>query len=97
MSLLASLKRKRRQVELDLDLKGRRISSIRAFDEHVTAPLHGFSGAAASYYARASSRPYLPQIQTPTLILQAKDDPFLTEEVLPQRLGARPGRDPGDL
>ena len=82
MSLLASLKRKRRQVDLDLDLSGRRIRSIRAFDEHVTAPLHGFSGA-DDYYAKASSRPYLPRIQTPTLILQARDDPFLTEEVLP--------------
>lgn len=82
MSLLSSLKRKRRKVDLDLDLAGRRISSIRAFDEHVTAPLHGFSSA-DDYYTKASSRPYLPRIQTPTLILQARDDPFLTEEVLP--------------
>ncbi len=90
MSLLASLKRKGRQVELNLDLRGRRISSIRAFDEHVTAPLHGFSGA-DDYYARASSRPYLPRIQTPTLIVQARDDPFLTEEVLPSASELGPG------
>jgi predicted alpha/beta-fold hydrolase len=42
-----------------------------------------FDGA-ADYYARASSRPFLRRIETPTLILQARDDPFMTDAVLPE-------------
>jgi predicted alpha/beta-fold hydrolase len=53
-----------------------------AFDEHVTAPLHGFSSA-ADYYQRCSSRQYLCDIARPTLLLHAADDPFMTYEVLP--------------
>ncbi|MDP1601888.1 MAG: hydrolase [Legionella sp.] len=52
------------------------------FDENVTAPLHGFSGA-HDYYREASSFKYLQTIATPTLIIHAKDDPFMTAEVLP--------------
>lgn len=59
--------------------------SFFAFDEHVTAPLHGFTGA-RDYYKRCSSRQFLPGITTPTLIVQALDDPFMTPNVLPKTL-----------
>ena len=36
------------------------------------------------YYIRSSSRQYLPNIRTPTLIIQSRDDPFLPESALPQ-------------
>ncbi len=49
--------------------------TLRDFDEVVTAPLHGFLNA-ADYYQRSSSLPYLAAIRVPTLLLQAKDDPF---------------------
>ena len=49
--------------------------TLRDFDEVVTAPLHGFLNA-ADYYERSSSLPYLAAIRVPTLLLQAKDDPF---------------------
>jgi predicted alpha/beta-fold hydrolase len=49
--------------------------TLRDFDEIVTAPLHGFPSA-AEYYERSSSLRYLPAIRVPTLLLQAKDDPF---------------------
>lgn len=39
-------------------------------------PYNGFAGA-LDYYQRASSLPYLPAIQVPTLILAAQDDPFI--------------------
>lgn len=52
-----------------------------AFDDHFTAPLHGFHDA-ADYYAQASSLPYLSGIRRPTLLLSAVDDPFLPAEVL---------------
>ena len=56
--------------------------SIRAFDEHLTAPLHGYVDA-SDYYTRCSSRSFLKTIRRPTLILHAADDPFMRPEVVP--------------
>ncbi len=55
---------------------------FRDFDEHVTAPLHGYAGA-DDYYARCSSRQYLRNIAVPTLIVHSRDDPFMTESTIP--------------
>ena len=52
------------------------------FDERVTAPLHGFDSA-RDYYAQSSSRQYLKSIDVPALLIHARDDPFMTEAVLP--------------
>ena len=60
----------------------RKIRSIRDFDDSITAPLHGFLDA-NDYYIKSSSRQYLSSIHVPTLLLQAKDDPFMTEDLLP--------------
>jgi predicted alpha/beta-fold hydrolase len=51
------------------------------FDDVVTAPVHGFAGA-ADYYARSSSIHFLARIRVPTLLLSAFDDPFLPADVL---------------
>ncbi len=51
------------------------------FDDCVTAPVHGFQGA-ADYYARASSLPYLSGVNVPSLLFSAADDPFLPASVL---------------
>ncbi len=66
------------------------ISTLREFDERITAPLHGFNDA-DDYYTRASCRPYLPRIHAPTLIVHASDDPFMPSSVVPRadELGAR--------
>jgi predicted alpha/beta-fold hydrolase len=56
--------------------------TLRTFDDHVTAPLHGFVDA-ADYWTRASSKPWLRAIAVPTLILNARDDPFLPAHALP--------------
>lgn len=56
------------------------------FDDAVTAPLHGFSGK-DEYYDRCSSVSYLADIQCPTLIINAIDDPFMTPAAVPE-----PGR-----
>ena len=58
------------------------LRNFHAFDDAVTAPLHGFAGV-DDYYRRCSSRPFLPHIRVPTLILQARDDPFLLPRTLP--------------
>ena len=67
-------------LEPGLDLDG--IRDFNAFDDRITAPLNGFAGV-FDYYQRASCRQYLPNIQTPTLIIQAADDPFLFPASLP--------------
>lgn len=45
-------------------------------DERFTAPFSGFSGA-LDYYHRSAAIGHLPRIQTPTLIVAAKDDPII--------------------
>ncbi|MFC0690726.1 hydrolase [Paraburkholderia humisilvae] len=52
------------------------------FDDVVTAPLHGFRNA-DDYWTRAATRPWLPEITVPTLVLNARNDPFLPGTVLP--------------
>jgi predicted alpha/beta-fold hydrolase len=62
----------------------RRLKRFRCFDEKFTAPLHGFKDA-QDYYDKSSAVGYLSNIQLPTLIIHAKDDPFMDESVLPQQ------------
>ena len=56
--------------------------TLAEFDEAVTAPVHGFRDA-ADYWSRSSSNAFLPAIRRPTLLINARDDPFLPEEALP--------------
>jgi predicted alpha/beta-fold hydrolase len=55
--------------------------TMRLFDDLYTAPRCGFDDA-LHYYRCASSRPVLPRIAVPALILTARDDPFITVEPL---------------
>lgn len=66
---------------VDPDFLGE-VKSLREFDNQFTAPLYGFRDA-EDYYMTTSSRQYLRFIQVPTLLIQAKDDPFMTEDVIP--------------
>ena len=54
------------------------------FDNLITAPTHGFKDA-LDYYNEASASNIIEQIKIPTLIVQSKDDPFLTKECFPIR------------
>ena len=58
-----------------------RAHTLFEFDDVVTAPVHGFEGA-ADYYRRSSSLRFLTSIRRPTLLLSAYDDPFLPPDVL---------------
>lgn len=60
----------------------RRAHTLREFDEVVTAPLHGFRDT-DDYWTRASAKPVLGRIEVPTLLLNARNDPFLPEAALP--------------
>lgn len=61
--------------------KLRELDTFWAFDNEVTAPLHGF-GSATDYYQRASSGFMLHRIELPTLILHAADDPLMPRHLL---------------
>lgn len=78
--LQKSFKKKAKQVLLPIKITKTR--SFWEFDEQVTAPLHGFSSA-KDYYQKSSCKPYLKFIQTPTLIVQAKDDPLFPSSIIP--------------
>ncbi|MCS4504012.1 alpha/beta fold hydrolase [Arhodomonas aquaeolei] len=58
------------------------IRSLRAFDERITAPLHGFRNA-ADYYRRASTAGRLAAVTRPCLLIQAEDDPFVPASTIP--------------
>ena len=62
-----------------------RIRSLREFDDLITAPLHGFKGA-TDYYTRNSSLAFVSKITVPTLVLNARNDPFLSPECFPEAL-----------
>jgi len=57
--------------------------SLYEFDNVVTAPLHGYRDT-DDYWDRASARHVLPDITVPTLVLNAKNDPFLPAQHLPE-------------
>jgi predicted alpha/beta-fold hydrolase len=57
------------------------IDSLWTFDEYVTGPIHGFTGA-LDYYTQSSSIRFLHGIRRPALLLNAQDDPFLPRAVL---------------
>jgi predicted alpha/beta-fold hydrolase len=54
-----------------------------AFDDVFTAPLHGFKNA-DDYWARASAKPQLQRIRVPTLVANARNDPFVPASCLPR-------------
>ena len=58
------------------------LPDFRAFDDAITAPLHGFTNA-SDYYQKASCRSYLRTITVPTLLIHAADDPFFLPTNLP--------------
>lgn len=61
----------------DFDLKRLRgVTSLRLFDDRVTAPYCGFAGA-DDYYARAAASNVVDRIAVPGLIIHAANDPFI--------------------
>jgi predicted alpha/beta-fold hydrolase len=55
---------------------------LREFDDVFTAPLHGFRDV-DDYWTRASAKPHLARIRVPTLVLNARNDPFVPAASLP--------------
>ena len=59
-------------------------STFRQIDDLYTAPIHGFADA-NDYWTRSSSKPWLKEIKVPTLLINAKNDPFLPATALPTK------------
>ncbi|GAB1445425.1 MAG: alpha/beta fold hydrolase [Cyclobacteriaceae bacterium] len=78
---LKSLKRKiidKAKLRPELETNGiHKIKSLIQFDDAFTAPLHHFDNA-IDYYEKCSSIHFVEKIRTPTLIVNAQNDPFLS-------------------
>jgi uncharacterized protein len=94
--MVAYVKNKQRQFTHDAKQEGlatlaklgtlKSLSKMRTFwefDDRVTAPLNGYLNV-DDYYRRASSRYFLGAIETPTLIIQSEDDPFVFKHSIPE-------------
>ena len=75
------IKQKRFSNKLSLeDLKS--IKTLKNFDDVYTSKAHGFKDA-LDYYEKCSCLQYLPNIKTPSLIINALNDSFLSPECYP--------------
>lgn len=86
-SLKNKVKLKAPSFPSDLDITAiDRIKNFLEFDNRYTAPLHGFKDA-SEYWEMNSSCYFLHNIQIPTLLLNAANDPFLSSECFPRQEG----------
>jgi uncharacterized protein len=69
------------------ETKVRACTTFAAFDELVTAPLHGFANA-TDYWRRCSSAQFLRGVRKPALLVAASDDPLVPDRVLPREVAA---------
>ncbi|MCC5920458.1 MAG: alpha/beta fold hydrolase [Cyclobacteriaceae bacterium] len=70
--------------EIDLNIL-KKVNTLYEFDNLLTAPLHGFKNA-DDYYYHASSIRFLDNINVPTLLLNAQNDPFLSKSCFPDNI-----------
>jgi len=86
---LKSLKNKviqKSKVIPGINLNGmNKIATLMEFDDHFTAPLHGYRDA-IDYYQQCSSLYFLKNISIPVHIVNAKNDPFLSADCYPADL-----------
>lgn len=78
----ASYKRKFSNRPSPLAVELDELDDLFQFDDQITAPLHGFNGV-DDYYQQSSCRQYLAGITKRTLILHARDDPFMFPQTSP--------------
>lgn len=86
---LRSLRKKviaKANVMRDLNASGlKKVKTLKEFDDVFTGPVHGFKNA-IDYYTQSSSINVVTNISIPTLIINAKNDPFLSPECYPEDL-----------
>lgn len=77
------IKEKKKIMPGRLDDRGyHKIKTFKQFDDRYTAPLNGFKNA-EDYWRKCSSKPFIPKIIVPTLIINAQNDPFLPQGCFP--------------
>ena len=74
---------KHNQFPKELDINPlKMIKNLTDFDEYFTSKINGFKNA-QDYYSKASSKQFICNISRPTLLINAKDDPFLSQSCFP--------------
>ena len=63
------------------------VKTLKQFDDVYTAPAHGYKDA-LDYYEKCSSLQFLENIKVPTLLINAKNDSFLSNECYPFEVAA---------
>lgn len=82
-SLVTKVEAKALRFPDQIDARGSRsLRTFQEFDDRYTSRLHGFRDA-ADYWQQASARQFLLRITKPTLVLNARNDPFLAPECFP--------------
>lgn len=83
---LRSLRKKvseKAKVIRELDASGlKNVRTLHEFDDLFTGPIHGFKDA-MDYYTQSSSLKFVTNITIPTLVVNAKNDPFLSPKCYP--------------
>lgn len=76
--LLAGLKLESESLELRPEQRRMlaEVETIYDYDDRILSPLMGFTGA-PDYYRRAMALPLLPEIRVPTLVVHARNDPWI--------------------
>jgi predicted alpha/beta-fold hydrolase len=78
-SLNAKMKQKSLMFPGTIDVKGiEKIKTFGEWDSKFTAPIHGYKDS-ADYYAQCNALQFLPKIAVPTILINAKNDPFLSD------------------
>jgi len=76
---------KHHQFPENLDIRQlKKVKTLTDFDDYFTSKINGFEDA-EDYYLKASSKQFIPNISKPTLLINALDDPFLSESCFPVR------------
>ncbi len=82
-ALAAKVRAKHPVYPESLDVRGlEEIETFEQFDDRFTAPLHGFADA-ADYWSKCSSLGFLSGIRARALLVNARNDPFLSASCFP--------------
>ena len=85
ISLKQKVKDKAKLMPHLFDLTGiDQITQLQEFDNRFTATLHGFKDA-LDYYTQCSALQFMEGIQRPTLLVNALNDPFLSDKCFPEQ------------
>ncbi len=87
--LFRKLAQKKELYDKVIDFKKLKLNmTLVEYDHLVTAKIHGFKNG-DDYYQKNSCGQFLGKIKTPTLIVNAKNDPFLTKNCYPKDIAEK--------